>query len=111
MCLTEHQAQELWAPLKWQTQKPWVWLHSEPISLESGSWPNCCGPGFATRPKELGSTPATLKQLESDMPFEIQVNNNKKIDFILQIKYMFFHNNKINFKFNNMNEFNNIKLI
>jgi len=27
----QHKAQELWAPLKLGTQKPWVWLQSEPI--------------------------------------------------------------------------------
>jgi hypothetical protein len=43
------------------------------------------------------------------MPFQTQVNNNKNYWFYPSNHiYVFFHSNKIYFKFNNMNELNNI---
>jgi len=80
-----------------------------PISLGSDSWPNCLGKVRLQDLWDFGLSPATPKQLGFDMPFKTQVNNNKNNWFYpLNHIYVFFDSNKIYFKFNNFNEFNNI---
>jgi len=60
----QYQAHKLWAPLKCQTQEPWVWLQRrtrytcvrtpDPFALDLDDWPTYLGPSGAARPKGLG---------------------------------------------------------